>query len=178
MRKRILLVAVAAAFVGSACSTVVPQKAPLCDAQLRGEVLLIESQSVPTAEMVPCVGALPVGWSFQGFEVSDKGTTFYLDSDRAGAHAVQVDLKKTCDTSGASEIPPDTPGARTFERIPPLSNRYAGVRYYVFKGGCVTYEFDFTGTGRTELAREVSLALDFFPVDDLRSVVAEREGER
>ena len=175
MRKRLVVLLAAAALLGAGCSSVVPQDAPLCDADLRGELLLIESQSVPSAAMVPCVGALPVGWSFQSFQVSDRGTTFYLDSDRAGAHAVRVDLRKSCDISDASEVPTDTPKARQFERVDSLGDRYGGERFYVFKGGCVTYHFDFQGAGRTELAREVSLALDFFPRSEIEAMLA-REG--
>ncbi len=175
MRRRLVVVLLLATFVGSACSTVVPLRAPLCDAEVRGEVLLLEAQSVPTAEMIPCVGALPVGWSFQGLEVSNRGTTFYLDSDRAGSQAVRVDLRRHCDVSRASEIPTDTPGTRQFfEAIDTLGERYAGVNYFLFEGGCVTYRFDFRGTGRTELAREVALALDFFPVKGLKPVLAEQ----
>ena len=174
MRKRLFVVLLGSVLLGAGCSTVAPQKAPLCDADLRGEQLLIEAQSVPSASMVPCVGALPVGWSFQSFEVSDRGTTFYLDSDRAGAHAVRVDLRESCDTSDASEVPSDTPKARQFERIDSLGDRYGGERLYVFEGGCVTYRFEFQGDGRTELAREVSLALDFFPRSEIEAMLADK----
>jgi hypothetical protein len=171
-RRLTFVIAAVAVLAASACSTI-GLRAPLCDEELEGDVLAIEAQSVPTAELVPCVGALPVGWSFQSFEVSDRGTTFYLDSDRAGAQAVRVDLKPTCDTGGATEVPADTPGTRQFERIDSLGDRYGGSRYYLFEGGCVTYRFDFEGEGRTELAREVSLALDFFPRADLDQMAAD-----
>lgn len=114
-----------------------------------------------------------MGWHFQSFRVNDVGTTFYLDSDRAGAQAVRVDLTEDCDTTEATEVPTDTPGARQFERIDTLGERYAGTRYYVFPGGCVTYNFDFEGSGRTDLAREVSLALDFFSRAELERRLAE-----
>lgn len=173
MRRRLVILVVAVAAVAASGCSVAGLRAPLCDEELEGDVLAIEAQSVPTAELVPCVGALPVGWSFQSFHVSDRGTTFYLDSDRAGAQAVRVDLKPKCDIDDATEVPTDTPGARQYERIDSLGDRYGGTRYYLFEGGCVTYRFDFEGEGRTELAREVSLALDFFPRADLDEMAAD-----
>jgi hypothetical protein len=157
----------------SGCAAIVPPKAPSCVEEQTAGMLIIEAQSVPTAALVPCVGALPIGWSFETFQVDDNGTTFYLDSDRAGAQAVRVDLRRSCDLGDATEVPTDTPGARQFEKIDALGDRYAGTRFYVFEGGCVTYNFDFEGSGRTELAREVSLALDFFSRAELERRLAE-----
>ena len=173
MRTRVLIAALGLVVVASGCATIVPPQAPSCGEEGTAEMLIIEAQSVPTAALVPCVGALPVGWSFETFHVDDDGTTFYLDSDRAGAQAVRVDLKDDCDIGGATEVPTDTPGAHQFEKIDALGDRYAGTRYYVFEGGCVTYNFDFEGSGRTELAREVSLALDFFPRSELERRLAQ-----
>ena len=172
MRRPLLLCVLGLALAASGCATIVPPKAPSCVEEQTAEMLIIEAQSVPTAALLPCVGALPIGWSFETFTVDDTGTTFYLDSDRAGAQAVRVDLKDRCDVGGATEVPTDTPGAQQFEKIDALGDRYAGTRYYVFEGGCVTYNFDFEGSGRTELAREVSLALDFFPRSELERRLA------
>jgi hypothetical protein len=161
------------ALVASGCATIVPPQAPSCIEDHTHAMLIIEAQSVPSAALIPCVGALPIGWSFETFNVDDRGTTFYLDSDRAGAQAVRVELRRSCDLEGSTEVPTDTPGAKQFEKIDALGDRYAGTRYYVFEGGCVTYNFDFEGSGRTELAREVSLALDFFPRSELERRLAE-----
>jgi hypothetical protein len=168
-----LLILVLVASFGSACSGMLPRTTPNCDEDEHGDVLVIEAQSVPTAEQVPCVGALPVGWSLTDFTATDEGTHFYLDSDRAGFRAVKVELRPDCDIGDASEVPSDTPGTEQYERIDTLGERYSGTRYYIFEGGCVTYDFDFTGEGRTELAREVSLALDFFPRADLEELARE-----
>jgi hypothetical protein len=151
-----------------------PATTPNCDAEEHGDVLVIEAQSVPTAQQVPCIGALPVGWSVSEFTATDEGTRFYLDSDRAGFRAVKVELRDVCNIGGASQVPSDSPGTEQYERIDTLGERYSGTRYYVFEGGCVTYDFDFTGEGRTELAREVSLALDFFPRTELEKLAREQ----
>lgn len=171
--KRMLVGGLVLVVLTSGCATIVPPKAPSCVEEQTAGMLIIEAQSVPTAALVPCVGALPIGWSFETFEVDDQGTTFYLDSDRAGAQAVRVELRRSCHLGDATEVPTDTPGARQFEKIDALGDRYAGTRFYVFEGGCVTYNFDFEGSGRTELAREVSLALDFFSRKELERRLAE-----
>lgn len=173
MRKRLLVCALGFALIASSCATIVPPQAPSCIEEHTASMLIIESQSVPSAALIPCVGALPIGWSFETFHVDHRGTTFYLDSDRAGAQAVRVELRRSCDLDGSTEVPTDTPGAKQFEKIDALGDRYAGTRYYVFEGGCVTYNFDFEGSGRTELAREVSLALDFYPRSELERRLAE-----
>jgi uncharacterized ParB-like nuclease family protein len=82
-----------------------------------------------------------------------------LNSDRAGSHAFNATLTGKCNTSGATRVPSDQVGARRFERIDALGQRYVGSRYYVFPGGCVTYHFDFAGPGRTSLANDVSVGL-------------------
>jgi hypothetical protein len=173
MRRRLLVFVLLVAAFGGGCAGMLPSTTPNCDAEHYGDILIIEAQSVPTAQHVPCVGALPVGWSLTDFTATNEGTHFYLDSDRAGFRAVKVQLRSDCNVRGASQVPSDTPGTEQYERIDTLGERYSGTRYYVFEGGCVTYDFDFTGDGRTELAREVSLALEFFPRAELEKLARE-----
>jgi hypothetical protein len=161
--------------MGTACGTI-PPVTPNCDVdEGQTDVIVIEAQSVPSARQLPCVGSLPVGWSLTDFQATDDYTRFFLDSDRAGFRAVKVELRDSCDTGGATKVPPDTPGIEQYERIDTLEGRYRGTRYYVFEGGCVTYDFDLSGEGRTELAREVSLALDFFPRAELERMAQEAD---
>jgi serine/threonine protein kinase len=42
------------------------------------------AQSVPSASLVPCVGTLPVGWSFGEVDVNDGRSVISLNHDRAG----------------------------------------------------------------------------------------------
>ena len=134
--------------------------APECH-RFMGEMLVLEVQAVPTADMVPCLDAPPLGWSFKALSVRNGEARLILDSDRGGAEAVEVTLTKTCDTSGATRVPSDEPGAERFEKIDTLTGAYSGRRFYVFDGGCVTYDFDFTGEGSTSLSEEASLAVGF-----------------
>lgn len=52
---------------------------------------------------------------------------------------------------------------------------YRGRWYYVFAGGCVTYDFDAAGPGSAELESVVGEVLDFAPLEQLREI-ARRDG--
>ncbi|HJR44624.1 MAG TPA: phosphatase PAP2 family protein [Actinomycetota bacterium] len=140
------------------------------------EMILI-SQSVPTAEILPCLKGLPVGWSFAGMDVSDGRTRMFFDSDRAGFRAVDLTFTASCDTTGATEVLlNDEPGTKRFERVILRADRYVGSRYYTLAGGCVRYDFDLTGPGRTTLADEISTALTFVEKAPLVEVLERRTG--
>ena len=129
--------------------------------RFQGEALFLEAQSVPSASLVPCLNALPLGWTFGSLYVRNGSSVLSLNSDRAGLDAVRVTLRARCNTSGADEVPSDEPGARRSERIESLSPGYSGSRYYVFDGGCVVYRFSFSDDGPPALTNDVSLALGF-----------------
>ena len=130
--------------------------------------LLLMHQSVPGATLIPCVEALPAGWSFAGMDIVDGRTRIFFDSDRAGFRAVNVTFTAACSTGGTTEIiVNDEPGTRRFERVLLRADRYVGSRIYTFEGGCVRYDFDLTGPGRTVLADEVSTALTFVDRDEM-----------
>lgn len=135
------------------------QKPPDCAAN---DTLILESQSVPSATLLPCLEFLPLGWSFEDMRIRDGSTRFYMNSDRAGAHAVVVDLAQSCNLSDATQIISDEPGTHRFERIDSIGTSYRGTRYYTFPGGCVTYDFDFAAGAPTSLANEATFALDFY----------------
>jgi tRNA A-37 threonylcarbamoyl transferase component Bud32 len=58
------------------------------------------AQSVPSASLVPCVGSLPVGWSFGEVDVNDGRSVISLNHDRAGTDVLVVQLTAACDTRG------------------------------------------------------------------------------
>ena len=69
-------------------------------------IFVLEAQAVPSATLIPCTLPLPGGWSYGGSEVRSGLARFWLDSDRAGAHAAEVRLTRTCDVAGATQLPP------------------------------------------------------------------------
>jgi tRNA A-37 threonylcarbamoyl transferase component Bud32/membrane-associated phospholipid phosphatase len=145
--------------------------APTCGT---GHSIILAAQAVPSAALVPCVAAPPAGWHVRhSADIASGHASFWLDSDPAGTQSLAVTLSATCDLSGATQVRSDQPGTRRFDR--PLSRhpQFAGLRFYTFPGGCVTYQFNFAPGGSPLLANAVHAAVGFMPrarlVDHVRS---------
>ena len=147
-----------------------------CERPLYGEQTVLEAQSVPSATLVPCLNPLPEGWHLKSFLITDDGSQMWLESDRAVGHPVHVVLRPECDVSGASQVPTDELGTERYERVDTLGDGYRGRRSYLFEGGCVTYDFDFTGEGRTGLVEEASQAVAFKSVEEMLEEYEELAG--
>ena len=146
---------------------------PGCGDPLR---LAIIAQSVPTASYVPCLHDLPPGWSTSGFDPSQDGTGFLLDSDRSAGRPVTVRLTVACDTGGASPSPSWGPGVLTYTRLYSISPRFAGTLYDVFPGGCVRYGFDFADGSQIALVEQFEQAVGLYPRQQLRLVLKRELG--
>jgi hypothetical protein len=133
---------------------------PVCGT---GHSMILSAQAVPSAAKLPCIAALPSGWTAGGTDIRNGRALFWLDSDRAGGRAVTVTLTATCGTSGASRIPSDQPGANRFERPLSLQPRFTLVRMYTFPGGCITYQFSFITGAAPSLAIPIDTAIAFEP---------------
>jgi hypothetical protein len=98
---------------------------------------------------------------------------FSLDSDRVGAHAVQVVLERFCTFGRVTRVPSDHPGTRRYQEVISIEpgRRYQGAIYYLFPGGCVTYRLDFRSDEQARPLVEVSLALGFVSRDALRQTI-------
>ena len=154
---------------------------PLCsdpsDEADNGVILM--AQSVPTATWVPCIsGALPLGWSFHHLDARNGIARFWLDSDRDGTQAVEVRLEESCDTAGSTEVPSDREGMTRLERIDRLSPSYAGERYYLFAGGCVTVVFALDGDSAGEALAVSSQTVGAVSRADLAAQVHHESGGR
>ena len=147
--------------------------APSCGT---GHSMILSAQAVPTAAMLPCIAALPAGWSTGGTDIASGRASFWLDSDRAGPRAVTVTLTATCDTSGAQQIPSDQPGVRQYERPLSLVPQFSDVRYYIFPGGCVTYQFLFAPGAAPVLAAAVDTTVGLTARSALVGYVRRTEG--
>ncbi|MGE5287123.1 MAG: hypothetical protein ACM3ML_07980 [Micromonosporaceae bacterium] len=141
-----------------------------------GHSMILSAQAVPSAAMLPCIAALPSGWSIGRADISSGRARLWLDSDRAGTHAVTVTLTATCDTSGAEEIPSDQPGTRRFERPLSLAPQFSDLRYYTFPGGCAIYNFRFKPGASPVLAVAVDSVLAFQPRSTLVGYIRHTEG--
>ena len=154
-----------------------------------GHTMILAAQAVPTAAFLPCIAALPSGWSAALSHMASGRASFALESGSgagSGVHAVlgqpgqlqamTITLTAACDLSGARQIPSGEPGMRRFERPPSLVPQYSDVRYYTFPGGCVTYQLVFAPGLDPALATAVSTAVAFMPRAALVRYVRRTEG--
>jgi hypothetical protein len=148
--------------------------APTCQAR---PSLALLAQAVPTASLVPCISSFPTGWSYDGMKVQTGDGRFWLSSDRAGHRVVEVVLAARCDVTGAVQIPSDEEGTERYERLGRVAARFSGSRYYLFEGGCVTYQFRLPQEDWSAVLTHATAALSFFSREDLsRTLREETEG--
>jgi hypothetical protein len=160
--------------------------APSCGT---GHSMILSAQAVPSAALLPCIAALPAGWSVGGTDIASGRASFVLDSGSpAGGgvrfvlgqpgqlQSVTITLTATCDIAGAQQIPSDQPGMRQFERPPSQVPGYPGMRYYTFPGGCVTYRFVLAPGAPPVVTTTVDSAVAFMPRSVLVGYVRRTEG--
>ena len=133
--------------------------------------VLLMAQSVPTAEWVPCLEAMPLGWQVGELEAERGSARFWLSSDRHGQQAIEVRLTASCDTSGATQIPSEREGLRRYERVRQVSPLYMGTRFYEFDGGCISLLFRVAGDQRAEPLGVATQGLGVLSREDLRAHV-------
>ena len=162
--------------------------APSCGT---GHSMILSAQAVPTAALLPCIAALPAGWSIGGTDIASGSASFVLDSGSlAGGGGVRfvlgqsgqqlqtvtITLTATCDIAGARQIPSGQPGMRRFERPPSQVPAYSDVRYDVFPGGCVTYRFVLGHGASPVVTTTVDTVVAFMPRSALVGYVRRTEG--
>jgi hypothetical protein len=141
--------------------------------------VVLMAQAVRTASSLPCIRSdLPAGWFLPEVKIRDGLARFWLGSHVEGDKAVLVQVTASCDVRGATEVPSEQTGMRQYERVTRLEPGYGGKRYYVYPGGCTTYEFDLHGKSRAQPVAAISQALGFITRDNLRQQVRDRTGGR
>ena len=157
-----------------------------------GHAMILAAQAVPSAAFLPCIAALPSGWTAVNGEIASGRASFELNSgslaggsgvrirfvlgQSAQLQTVTITLTATCNIAGARQIPFDQPGMRRFERPPSLVLGYSDVRYDVFPGGCVTYRFVLGPGASPVLATTVGSVVAFIPRSELVGYVRRTEG--
>jgi hypothetical protein len=187
MRRRVLVAALLGGFLllSAGCMGNIqvgaPPGEPDCagpDGRVNDAVVLV-AQSVPSAQWLPCLGELPVGWNFQRLEAQSGRTRVLLvTGDRDGEHEVTVTLAATCDIAGAGEVPSDRPGIRRYDRVATADHGYLADRYYVFSGGCVTHHFDLRGRAGAQATAAISAGLGFVSRSAAADAIRERSHGR
>ncbi|MEL6892171.1 MAG: hypothetical protein AAFP84_11280 [Actinomycetota bacterium] len=167
-RSTLTLALVASAMLTvSACSVSETLDAPTCTTS--SSTPLISVQSVPSAELIMCLDPLPAGWEAATVDIGHEGTFVTFDSDRAGRSAAKVRFEASCDIGDATQTPTEFDDVRRFEWILEVAPRFRAKRYYVFEGGCVTWEFDFDADAPAGMAVELGNTLRFFSRDDINA---------
>ena len=143
-----------------------------------GELFVLMAQSVPSATLIPCIEALPAGWMYGGSDVNDALARFWLDSDRGGLHAVEVSLTASCRITGAVDVTNSTSegGVRVYLHEFTL-HPFSANEYFVFPGGCVTYDYSVPARTDPELTAAADGAVGFLPRGDLAAYVHEQTGQ-
>jgi tRNA A-37 threonylcarbamoyl transferase component Bud32/membrane-associated phospholipid phosphatase len=144
-----------------------------------GSLTVLVAQAVPSATRVPCIAALPAGWTSESAHVERGRATFWLSSDQGGERSVKVTLlpRAGCDVGRAAPVPSDEAGADRYER-PRRLRPLATTRYYLFDGGCVRYDIAFAAGAEAELVFDVEQALALMPRERLVDHVRATTGLR
>ena len=135
------------------------------------DTLVLVAQAVPTAQLLPCVRALPAGWNVADVDVRSGRALYGLDSDRGEHHVLTITLTRRCSVHGATEVPSEVPGARRYERALRVTPGYSGERYYVYAGGCTIYRLRLGPSARAVSVNEAALAVGFVRRDAVRRSV-------
>jgi serine/threonine protein kinase len=158
-----------------------------------GHTMILAAQAVPSAAFLPCIAALPSGWTTVNDAIVSGRASFGLDSGSLAGdggvrvrfvlggqsgqlQTVTITLTVTCDMAGARQVPSGQPGIRRFDRPPSLGPGYSDVRYDVYPGGCVTYRFVLGPGASPVLATAVGSAVAFIPRSELVGYVRRTEG--
>lgn len=174
LRGRPFVLALALGALACSCARPVQAGDVRPDCRRDDPVFVLAAQAVPSARLLPCVDILLTGWRFAGSETIKGAFRFWLDSDRAGLRAVQVELVPECDVSNAVEVTPgiDEAGTRRYEEPLSLRPAFSADRFYTFPGGCVRVAYRF-GVGESTLVLEADQAIGFRPRQDVVDAVAE-----
>jgi tRNA A-37 threonylcarbamoyl transferase component Bud32 len=183
--RRVGLALAVVAVVGVAAAQAVAMFTPAHDLPVSvppdcgtGRMMVLMAQSVPSATQVPCVASLPAGWELGGAHVERREARFWLDSDLGGDRAVTATLvpRGECDVADATPVASDEVGTERYERPDRLHPDLRSTRFYLFPGGCVTYEFAFDAGADPTLVFSAEQALAFQPRSELVAHVHERTG--
>jgi tRNA A-37 threonylcarbamoyl transferase component Bud32/membrane-associated phospholipid phosphatase len=138
----------------------------------------LQAQAVPSASLVPCVRALPVGWSLSDVAVNDGRSVIALHHDRTGGDAMVARLTAGCDVGQAIEEASAQPGVQRYQRVERQGPAYSAVRFDVFPGGCVTTRIRALASSRAEVTGAAPGILGYTSRGALAQDLERRSGGR
>jgi hypothetical protein len=164
VRARTSLVAAAvlvAALGATACAA--PENAqPLCH---NDPPTVLMAESVPTASLIPCVRAVPGGWSFQSFQANDVAASFSMQQQEGGV--LTVELHASCQPEG-ERVPEPQPSVQGYRSVQDDGTRIVWTS--TFSGGCSRAELTFPTAPPAADVEDVRAALSFISRDELQPV--------
>ena len=172
--RRLVPPMLAVVFMLAGCGAVQDNTRPMCR---YGPPTLLMAESVPTAELVPCVRVLPPGWHFGGFDVKNDRARFWLDSDLAGDSALTVELTEGCSLpAGVDPVETDEEGTTMHVGAESSDPAAAELWMYRFDGGCATYRVALGQARVPLLERQVADGVSFIRWSALDREHEERTG--
>jgi hypothetical protein len=165
VRHRILVV-VCLSMTLTACTSFVVQGAvPRCSAGDEvSDELILEAQSVPSAQLLPCLAELPPDWMVTEFQVRDGETSIGLSAHEGAGGVARAPPTKNRKKPNDTEEFSGKENTRLFVTLSRVGeDSLVGTDFYTFAGGCVTYSFELRGEGKGALHAEARSALGFTP---------------
>jgi hypothetical protein len=146
-----------------------PPPCQVGDGQVDGG-LVLAAQSVPTAEVLPCLRRLPEGLSVGGFSARKGRTRMWFVVGKEDRTALSVTLQRTCDLAGFAEAQSEVPGALRFDRQDSSGALLRGERVYRYSASCLRYEYSLLDVSALSIVRNAVGTIE-------RSVVADKVAE-
>ncbi len=97
---------------------------------------------------------------------------YVLIIDEVDAEDGTVQLRSNISAAAGHDLEPEEALALIEEVVPEVF--YRGNWYFTFEGGCITYEFDATGTLAETVAEDTEDSLGFYPAFELRNFAKEQ----
>jgi hypothetical protein len=137
-------------------------------------VTVLMAQAVPEATELPCIAAVPTGWTFGGATVHDGTARFWLNAGNPGDPVVAVTLTASCDPSTARPVSSDEAGKQRFDDGAASDPRARPTRIYRFPGGCVTYDLTPSSRSDPQVTAQTEEALTFLRREQVVTYVQEQ----
>ncbi len=100
---RVVVLGGAVLLMASACAnSQLGRSLPECEGELTA-TMIIQIQSVPSAEYVPCIGQLRLGWEYLDLVPKLGDSRFSISSDRSGDRFLEVILSESCQVDTTTE---------------------------------------------------------------------------
>ena len=160
MRRSIALLCVGIAASVPACGASENEQ-PTCRSD---SPTVLMAESVPTASLIPCVDALPPGWTFQSFEADDSHAAFSLDQ-QGGDGVLQVELRSSCDVTGQGSAVEGFPDVQRYRSV---ANDGASTSWTsTFPGGCTLAQLTFPVPPAETDVERMERTISFITRDEL-----------